>query len=71
MSAPVPPPPLGPNWNSWGEKLNSFLVRTRDVLRFKSSNDSAAQDGILMWDAVNQCPIVSKNGAWVKIKLDP
>jgi hypothetical protein len=71
MSAPVPPPPLGPNWYSWGEKLNSFLVRTRDVLRFKNSNDSAAQDGILMWDAVNQCPIVSKNGAWVKIKLDP
>lgn len=71
MSAPVPPPPLGPSWNAWGEKLNSFLVRTRDVLRFKNGNDSAAENGILMWDEVAQCPVVSKNGTWVKIKLDP
>jgi hypothetical protein len=31
----------------------------------------ASEDGIFMWDAVQDCPVVSKNGAWIKIKLDP
>ena len=71
MSSPVPPPPLGKNWNSWAESMNAFLIRSMDKLRFKTSADSAAEDGVLMWDAVQDCPVVSKNGAWIKIKLDP
>jgi hypothetical protein len=67
MSAPVPPPPLGPSWNSWGEKLNSFLVRTRDVLRFKNGNDSAAENGILMWDAISKHPVVSREGDYMPL----
>ena len=68
---PTPPPPLGADWKNWGERMNSFLMRTRDKLRYKDSTQSASEDGILMWDAVNECPVVSKNGQWIKIKLDP
>jgi len=24
-----------------------------------------------MWDEAQDCPVVSKNGAWIKLKLDP
>jgi|TARA_R100000656_G_scaffold3956_2_gene5451 hypothetical protein len=71
MSAPHPPPPLGDKWKSWAESMNSFLVKSMDRLRFKTSEDSAAEDGILMWDAEEECPVVSKDGAWIKIQLDP
>lgn len=71
MSAPVPPSPLGSNWKQWGESLNKFLVRTRDQLRYKTGDESAAEDGILMWDRSLGTLVVSKNGVWVKVKLDP
>jgi len=71
MSAPLPPPPTGNSWQGWGERLNAFMVRTRDKLRYKTGDESAAEDGVLMWDAAQDCPVVSKNGAWIKIKLDP
>tara|TARA_R110000751_G_scaffold136999_1_gene240114 strand:+ start:6476 stop:6691 length:216 start_codon:yes stop_codon:yes gene_type:complete len=71
LSSPRPPPPLGEKWNLWAESLNGFLIKSLDKLRFKTSNDSAAEDGVMMWDAAQACPVVSKNGAWVKIKLDP
>ena len=70
----VPPSPLGNNWKTWGERLNAFLLRNKDTLTTLPSgaeHQSATVDGILMWDAVNLCPIVSKDGVWVKIKLDP
>jgi len=71
MSAPHPPPPLGDKWKPWAESLNSFLSKSMDKLRFKTSDDSAAEDGVLMWDAEEECPVVSKDGAWIKIQLDP
>jgi len=36
-----------------------------------TDGESAAEDGVLMWDRTNQTIVVSKNGAWVKVKLDP
>ena len=62
-----PPPPIGPNWNSWGEKLNSFLIRTRDRLRSLTTGESAADDGILMWDRSIEHPVVSLDGEWVPL----
>jgi len=70
-SGQLPPPPLGNKWNVWGERINKFIVNTRNKLEFKDSDSVASEDGILMWDAVQDCPVVSKNGAWVKLKLDP
>ena len=66
-----PPPPLGADWKSWGERLNSFLAHSKDKLRHLTSGESASEDGIMMWDRTNQTIVVSKNGAWVKVKLDP
>ena len=66
-----PPPPLGSDWKNWGERLVSYLTTNTDKLRYLTSGDSAAEDGILMWDRANQTLVVSKSGVWVKVKLDP
>jgi len=71
MSTQLPPPPLGDKWNVWGERINKFLVNTRSKLQFKDSGSKATEDGILMWDEAQDAVVVSKNGAWVKLKYDP
>ena len=70
MSSPYsPPPPLGPSWNSWGERLNAWLSLTKDKLRFLTSGESAAEDGVMAWDRTGEYPVVSKNGEWRQIIL--
>ncbi len=67
MSAELPPPPLGATWNTWAESLNKFLTKSRDQLRSLTSGDSAAVDGVLMWDRSIQHPVVSLDGEWVPL----
>jgi len=64
MSAEIPPPPFGEGWKNWGERLNAFLVRTRAKLQALSPDDSAAQDGVLLWDRETQQVVVSHDGEW-------
>jgi hypothetical protein len=64
MSAEIPPPPFGDGWKNWGERLNAFLVRTRAKLQALSPDDSAAQDGVLLWDRETQQVVVSHDGEW-------
>ena len=71
MSVAHPPPPLGSNWKIWGERINKFLTSTRNKLQHKDSDSVASEDGILLWDATEETVVVSKNGAWVKLELDP
>src|SRR5210317_2550141 len=65
----LPPTPQGNNWSDWGERLNSYLVRTKDRLRQLTTGESASDDGILMWDRSGEYPVVSKNGEWRQIVL--
>ena len=71
MSVANPPPPFGSDWKNWGERINYFITSTRNKLQFKDSESKATQDGILMWDEAQNAVVVSKNGAWVKLKYDP
>jgi len=71
MSVQTPPPPLGENWKSWGERLNKFITTNRDKLRHKTGGESATEDGVMMWDDTQGTIVVSKNNVWVKLKLDP
>jgi len=64
LSAELPPPPIASSWSEWGERLNTFLARTRDKLRFRLSGDRATQDGILLWDTATEQVVVSHNGEW-------
>jgi len=67
MAQEIPPPPHGASWSAWGERLNSFLLRTRDRLRSLTVNDSAAEDGVLMWDRSIEHPVVYLDGEWVPL----
>ncbi len=66
-----PPAPSGVDWKTWGERLVSYISTNKDKLRYITSGESAAEDGILMWDRAQGTLVVSKNGVWVKVKLDP
>jgi hypothetical protein len=48
----------------------SYLSQTRSPLVQQTGDESAADDGTLMWDRINQYPVVSKNGAWVQVVLE-
>ena len=63
----LPPPPHGNQWSDWGERLNSWLVRTKDRLRQLTTGETAADDGILMWDRDDGYPVVSKSGEWMPL----
>lgn len=66
-----PPAPLGTDWKKWGERLVTHLTTNKDKLRHITAGESASEDGVLMWDRSLGTVVVSKGGAWVKLKLDP
>lgn len=63
-----PPPPLGPDWKPWGERLVDYLKRVRSRLAFYETGDSAREDGIILWDS-DGYPVVSKNNEYRQIVL--
>ena len=69
MSA-IAPPPVGPDWKVWARQLSAFLSRSLVRLQFKTQNDTAAEDGVMLWDGVSGYPVVSKNGVWRQIVLE-
>ena len=64
----IPPPPFGPDWKSWGERLNTYLSKIRTVLSTRLPSDVAAEDGVLLWDRTGY-PVISKNGVFRQIVL--
>ena len=78
MSNPfdIPSPLTAHGWKDWALRLAEYLQSTSEaesvrdpqpvqLAHLKDSNlDSAAIDGILMWDPSAQAVVVSKNGAW-------
>lgn len=64
------PEPQGDDWKTWARRLMLFLGQTRSPLVQQVGGESAAEDGVLMWDRANKYPVVSKNGAWVQVVLE-
>ena len=62
-----PPPPLGTNWKAWGERLNAFLATNKDKLRQLTGDESAAEDGVLMWCRICKRIRVSLDGVYEPI----
>ena len=65
----VPPKLLNDNWPQWAQRTSLWLARTRSALRHKVSGESAAEDGVLLWDQVESQPVVSLDGEYVPIVL--
>lgn len=62
-------PPIGQDLRAWGEDLRRFLAKTWDSLSFKASDATPTADGIILWDATNGYPVVSKNNEWRQVVL--
>lgn len=60
------PQPIGPHWNMWAKRLVDILSATRSQLSYFVTGDSAANDGILLYDAAGY-PVVSKASAFKQI----
>jgi hypothetical protein len=69
MSYGATPPPVTENLSQWAQNIVRYLQRNLSRLQFKVADASAADDGAILWDAVNGYPVVSKNGAWRQIVL--
>ena len=65
-----PPEPRDKDWQTWGRRMMSYLSQARSALVQQTGDESAADDGTLMWDRENLYPVVSKNGAWVQVVLE-
>jgi hypothetical protein len=63
-ASPVP----AADWKKWAEAMRRWADRTRSKLVTFLSDDSAAEDGVLLWDREGY-PVVSKNGEWRQIVL--
>jgi hypothetical protein len=63
-----PPPPFG-TLKQWGERLNSFLISTKDLLTFKTDDATAYRNGVMLWDDTNNYPVVSIDGVWTPLGI--
>lgn len=64
------PLPLGNDWKTWSRQLTSFLSNAIPNLSHKTGQDNPSQNGTLLWDDVNQYPVISKNGEWRQVVLE-
>ena len=65
----MPPKPIGENWLNWSQRLATYLIQVRSQLRQKASLESAAEDGVILWDRSVGYPVVSKSGLFVGFEL--
>ena len=63
------PEPQGDDWKSWARRMMLYLGQTRSPLVQQTGGESAAEDGVLMWDRTNEYPVVSKNGEWRQVVI--
>ena len=64
-----PPSPSDNKWQAWAQRLSLYLVRARSFLKHKTENESASEDGVILWDRVNAYPVISKDGGFKQILL--
>ena len=63
------PPPVGPDWKPWGERLRQYLATVRSNLATRVEYDSPAVDGVTLWDRTGY-PVISKSGVFRQVVLD-
>ena len=70
MSGGYTPPPVTGDLKVWSQNIVTYLQRTASRLAFKRADARASENGLLLWDEVNEYPVVSKNGEWRQIVLE-
>lgn len=63
-------PPYTPDIQAWAENIRRFLGKALNQLDAKDQYSSAAEDGVILYDRVNDYPVVSRNGEFRQILLE-
>lgn len=63
MTLPLPIP-LSLDWKTWARQLSTALTTALDNVRWKTNEDSPAQNGTLLWDETTKQPVISLDGVW-------
>lgn len=63
-------PPITQNLSQWGENLRRYLASALNQLDAKDASSVAAEDGIILYDRVNDYPVVSRNNEFRQIVLE-
>lgn len=63
-------PPYTPDIQAWAENIRRFLGKALNQLDAKDQYSSASEDGVILYDRVNDYPIVSRNGEFRQIVLE-
>ena len=69
MSFGFSPPPVTADMQVWAQNVVSYLRRTVSRLQFKTASASASEDGVILWDAANGYPVVSKANQWRQLVI--
>ena len=64
------PEPKGGDLHAWARRLMLYLGQTRSLIVQQTGGESAADDGVLMWDRSTAYPVVSKGGEWRQVVLE-
>ena len=64
------PPPFGPDWKTWGRQLTTWLAQSLPNLQWFTGNETAAQNGTLLWNETASYPVVSKGGTFRQIVVE-
>ena len=64
-----PPKLINLNWLQWAQRTSVWLSTTRSALRHRGAGESAAEDGVLLWNQTGEYPVVSVNGAYVPVQI--
>jgi len=63
-------PPYTPDIQAWAENIRRFLGKALNQLDAKDQYSSASEDGVILYDRVNDYPVVSRNGEFRQIVLE-
>lgn len=64
-----PPEPFGEDWKTWARRMMQYLSQVRIPLVQQTGDESAAEDGQLMWDREGPYPVVSLDGEWRQLVI--
>tara|TARA_R110000796_G_scaffold79178_6_gene176215 strand:- start:36 stop:683 length:648 start_codon:yes stop_codon:yes gene_type:complete len=62
-------PVVGHDLSVWANDMRRYLGRQLDRLSWRVTGQTAAENGVILWDEAAGYPVVSKNGEWRQILL--
>lgn len=54
---------------TWANRLSKYLDQVRSLLQYKTNDAKATQDGVMLYDPINEYPVVSVDGTFRQVVL--